>query len=157
MSDARSWYAHVARYNFIHARRLNHQLTMETWKKYISDGNSSLIKCDFEAARQSYEKARVEAESKFVSLSEPVDAVFAVIVTYHNLADLYQKQGYTKMARLALETVHDHLLRSVVSNPLSSARHAALYRGSVLTYSKLMAHKRCHIVEGSSIQTDVDV
>ena len=122
---------------------------MKNWKEHITQGNQYFLNQDYEAARLEYENARVLAEQTFVEPGEPSEAVFAVIVTYHNLADLYQKQGYTKMARLALETVHHQVLRAVAATSVHSTRHAALYRGAKLTYAALMNHKRCHLLPSS--------
>jgi len=119
---------------------------MNIWKNYITAGNEHFAQSNFESARALYEAASQEAEVLFTSWREPDEAVSALIVSYHNMADLYQSQGDSDMARSILEKIHKFLLRSVASTPVEDRRHSALYRGSIETYSALLVHKRCHIL-----------
>lgn len=119
---------------------------MNVWKNYITAGNEKFAASDFDSAKAFYEAARTEAENLFSKWKEPDEAVSALIVSYHNMADLYQKQGHTDAARSILERVHQFILRAVTSTPINNRRHSALYRGSIETYSALLVHKRCHFL-----------
>jgi hypothetical protein len=119
---------------------------MKIWKKYITAGNEKFAQSDFESAKTLYRAARNEAEALFSSWREPNEAVSALIVSYHNTADLYQRQGNTDKARSVLEKVHQLVLRAVASTSADDQRHYALYRGSITTYSALLSHQRCHLM-----------
>lgn len=119
---------------------------MNIWKNYITAGNEQFAKNEFESARALYEAARREAEILFPSWRDPHEAVSALVVSYHNMADLHQKQGETSAARGVLEAIHQRVLRAVTSTPIYDRRHSALYRGSIETYSALLTHKRCHLL-----------
>ena len=82
----------------------------------------------------------------FPSWRDPHEAVSALVVSYHNMADLHQKQGETNEARGVLEKIHQRVLRAVTSTPTHDRRHSALYQGSIETYAALLSHKRCHLL-----------
>lgn len=117
---------------------------MDEWKKNIIAGNRRFSRSDFNAAKSSYEVARQHAENLFPQWLDPDEAASALVVTYHNLADLYQTQGNYSAARNSLEKVHKTILRALVSTSIESARHSSLLRASVKTYSALITHKNCY-------------
>jgi hypothetical protein len=116
---------------------------MEEWKKEIMAGNRRFSRSDFDAAKSSYESARQHAEDLFPKWEDAEEAASALVVTYHNIADLYQKQGNFSGARNSLEKVHKTVLRALVSTSIESKRHSSLLRASVKTYSALVIHKSC--------------
>jgi hypothetical protein len=119
---------------------------MNNWKSRIIAGNERFVERDFESARMLYEAACLEAEVLLTEWQKPEEAVSAFVISYHNMADLYQRQGKSRTARSTLEKVHQHLLRTAASTPVDDVRHGALCRGINETYSALLTHKRCHLV-----------
>ncbi len=117
---------------------------MNLWKNYIVKGNERFAANDLEAADALYRAAKREAESLFETWKDANEAVSALVVTWHNIADLYQRQGDTAAARETLENIHKKMLRNVLATNLSDTRHSALYRGSIETYSALLIHKNCY-------------
>lgn len=127
-------------------KKINNNLSinnMDEWKKYIIAGNRRFSSSEFNAAKSSYEVAREHAENLFPKWKDPEEAASALVVTYHNLADLYQKQGNFSGAREALEKVHKIVLHALVSTSIGSSRHSSLLRASIKTYSALVIHKSC--------------
>lgn len=116
---------------------------MDEWKRNIIAGNQRFSRCEFAAAISSYEIARQHAENLFPKWVDADEAASALVVTYHNLADLHQKQGHYSAARKALEKVHQIVLNALASTSIKSERHGALLRASVKTYSALLVHKSC--------------
>ena len=120
---------------------------MDSWKTYITTANHYFAHSKFNQAQSVYESALEEAHRLFPIWDDPHEAVSALIVTYHNIADLHQKQGQTRAARELFERIHKLILRAVSSTPIDDKRHGALYRGSIETYKALITHKRCHLLE----------
>ena len=118
---------------------------MEEWKKCIAIGNRRFNSDYFNAAKLSYETAKKHAQALFPYWSDPEEAISALIISYHNLADLHQTQGHLSAAREELECVHNIVLRALFVTPIASARHHALSRASQITYSALIEHKRSFI------------
>ena len=116
---------------------------MDEWKKYITAGNRRFSNSDFKAAKLSYDVAKKHAENLFPKWKDPEEAASALVVTYHNLADLYQKQGNFSAAREALEKVHQIVLHALLATSLDSKRHKSLLTASTKTYSALVVHKSC--------------
>ena len=88
---------------------------MNLWKNYIVKGNERFAANDLEAADALYRAAKREAESLFETWKDANEAVSALIVTWHNIADLYQRQGDTAAARETLENIHKKMLRKVLA------------------------------------------
>jgi hypothetical protein len=117
--------------------------TMNEWKKCITAGNRDFSEHDFEAARSSYEKAKQHAENLLFQWSNPDEAASALVVSYHNLADLHQLQGDFSAARDTLKNVHKIVLCALEDSLVGSKRYVSLLRASVKTYSALSVHRRC--------------
>lgn len=118
---------------------------MEAWKNTIKLGNQHFANNELASALAVYKTAQVFAEDLFYHWSNAEEAVSAVVVTYLNIADLYNKQGAVCSATTTLQKIHRMLLRELASTESDSQRHTALYRGSMKTHTALMAHKRCHL------------
>jgi len=122
----------------------NHKDTMiERWKHYAIAGNQSLIGKKFRNAAQQYELARQCAETLFTKWHEPNEAVSALVVTYHNIADLHRKQGNKSSVLHYLEAVHKTILHALATTPIEHDRHKALLCASKRTYSALVGYKKC--------------
>jgi len=117
---------------------------MEEWKKHILAGNKEFSSKNYAIAEHEYKVAKDYAEQSFIQWHDPYESSSALVVTYHNLADLHQRQGNTELARETLEDAHDILLRAVTSTPVDSGRHDALCQASLETYSALLLHKKSY-------------
>lgn len=118
---------------------------VERWKQYVVAGNHCMIGKEFQSAAIQYELARQCAESLFKRWFEPSEAVSALVVTYHNIADLNRKQGNTKSVLYYLEKAHDIVLRELTSTPIGDKKHNALLCASKRTYKALVGYKKCGV------------
>ena len=115
----------------------------ERWKYYVIAGNQSLINNKFRNAAKQYELARQYAETLFIKWYEPNEAVSALVVTYHNIADLHRKQENKSSVLHYLEAVHKTILHALTATPIEHKRHSALLCASKRTYSALVSYKEC--------------
>ncbi|RBP50652.1 hypothetical protein [Arenicella xantha] len=122
---------------------------MHEWKHHITLGNRQFVNHDFDRAQSSYAAALQAAERLFPRWSEPNEAVSMIVVTHHNIADLYQKLGLVCSARHVLEKAHSMLLNALSNTPSNHARHQALLRGTIKTYAALNRHKNCCLLASS--------
>ncbi|WP_315979869.1 hypothetical protein [Aliamphritea spongicola] len=66
-----------------------------------------------------------------------------MIISYHNLADLYLRRMQTDMAGNELNRVHDSLLQEI-ANEADSSRYQALLSGLRRTYQALLEFNQQH-------------
>jgi len=118
---------------------------VEQWKHYVIAGNQGLLNKEYRSAARQYELARQCAENLFVKWGNPDEAVSALVVTYHNIADLHRKQGNAGSILYYLEKAHDVILRSLISTPIGGQRYLALMGASKKTYSALVSYKKCGV------------
>ena len=118
---------------------------IERWKHYAIAGNQSLMNDRFRSAAKQYELARQCAETLFVKWHEPNEAVSALVVTYHNIADLHRKQGNKSSVLHYLEAIHNTILQALTTPPIEHKRHSALLCASKRTYSALVGYKKCGV------------
>ena len=105
---------------------------LERWEKEIITGNQCLVKKDFDEAACRYELARQFAESVFKEWLNPYEAASALVVTYHNIADLQRKVGNSEGVHFYLEKVHQIVLKALLATSIDDQRF----------YSLLCASKR---------------
>ena len=118
---------------------------VEQWKHYVIAGNQSLLNKDFRTAARQYELARKCAENLFLKWANPDESVSALVVTYHNIADLHRKQGNANSILYYLEKAHDVILKTLFKTPIGGQRHQALLSASKRTYSALVSYKKCGV------------
>lgn len=116
---------------------------IDRWKYYIVAGNQCFLKKEFDAAACQYEFARQCAETIFDEWVNHCEAVSALVVTYHNIADLQRKIGNGNALLFYLERVHSRVLNKLLVTPISHKKHRALMGGSKRTYSALISYKKC--------------
>jgi len=75
----------------------------------------------------------------------PSEATSALVVTYHNLADLQRKLGNSSAILFYLEMAHTIVLRALIATPVSHEKHCVLMSASKRTYSALVSYKRCGV------------
>ena len=118
---------------------------IERWKQCVIAGNQSLLKEEFDVAARQYEFARQSAETIFEKWVNPCEAASALVVTYHNIADLHRKLGNASTILFYLERAHTIVLRALVATPVGDEKHHALMGASKRTYSALVNYKKCGI------------
>ncbi len=119
---------------------------MDIWKTTIKMGNQRFANSEFVGALAFYNTAKSQAEDLFQHWPNADEAVSALVVTYHNIADLYIKQGTPNLAVETIEKAKKILLRELAREQLDPKRHDALCHGSRKLHSALMRYKRCHLL-----------
>ena len=115
------------------------------WKQCIVAGNQHLLKKDFDAAACQYEFARQYAETIFANWLNPYEATSALVVTYHNIADLQRMLGKRSEVLFYLEKAHKVVLRELLITPVGNKKHKALMSASKRTYLALVSYKKCGV------------
>ncbi|VUD40826.1 hypothetical protein TDB9533_00361 [Thalassocella blandensis] len=114
---------------------------MNNWKKHISTGNWYFDKKDYESARKHYCQAIGRADQLFFVWFDPDEAVWALIVSYQNLADLYEKQGKPRRSLAIIQELYEILQKdlSKLNNgeEQDDLRLQALTRGLNCTHTHL--------------------
>jgi len=115
---------------------------MNLWKKHIVLGNQYFDKNNHALAKKQYRLAIARSRQLFSSWLNPDEAVCSLLVSYQNLAELYEKQGYPRRALLLLEEL-DHILREGVdaaeqSLTTDQERLFAIQNGLRCSYTHLL-------------------
>ena len=118
---------------------------LERWKKEVITGNQCLIKKDFDEAACRYELARQSAETVFKEWLNPYEAASALVVTYHNIADLQRKMGNSEGVHFYLEKVHKTVLKTLLATSVDDQRFYSLLCASKRTYKALLSYKKCGV------------
>ena len=118
---------------------------LERWKKEIIAGNQCLIQKNFNEAACRYELARQSAEKIYKEWLNPYEAVSALIVTYHNIADLQRKMGNSEGVHFYLEKVHQTILKTLLATSIDDQRFNSLLCASKRTYMALISYKKCGV------------
>ncbi len=131
----------------------NQVLRMKRWQQQVQAGNECFNAHQLFSAVAHYQSAKQLAWHLFRHWEDPAEAVAVVIISYHNLADLYLRRMQTDMAGSELERVHDSLL-SEIARESDSARYQALLSGIRRTYQALMEFSQTHRPEqAAALQT----
>ncbi len=115
---------------------------MERWQSHIMAGNDCLADRQLWAAIAHYQRAIAEAEQLLDEECDAKAAVTALVVSYHNLADLYSREAEPKLAEGQLRKVHEFVLSAMRHNGNNQAMAQALNWGVTKTYQALVEHYR---------------
>ncbi|MDU0353920.1 hypothetical protein RS130_08255 [Paraglaciecola aquimarina] len=110
------------------------------WKMFIKAGNSSFYGQQTIVAIAYYQKAITISEQLFKSWEDIQSAISTMLISHHNLADLFLKEGNIDLAELELRTIHQKLLLSLHEAEPNSPRMDALLWGVSRTYFALISH-----------------
>ena len=105
------------------------ELAFADWESEVIAGNQFFNQSDFEHAKQNYKKAKKLATKLFDFADDSERAVAALVVSYHNLADLYQQKKQLKRAYRELDEVNAYLLNCLNKEGVSDSNLAAIRRG----------------------------
>lgn len=114
------------------------------WKHKTLVGNQAHERGDIESAKADYQLALRRAQQLFFGWFDREEAVAAVLVSYHNLADVYETLAKPDRAMHLLNACIDYLreARSVLAD---DENLAALDHGLARSYAYLLMHRqRCY-------------
>lgn len=121
------------------------------WKAEITSGNHCFNQQRIGDAIRHYENAKSVARALFPYWQDTQAAVAAVVVSYHNLADLYLRENLPEHAGIELRKSHNFLLNALRDDerqqPIASAscgdesRTDILLKAASRTYLALIQHQ----------------
>ena len=127
---------------------------MEIWKKHIIRGNHHFDQNQDEEAIKYYQLAVSRICTLFDHWFTAEEAVSALLVSYHNLGDLYLRNGETEKGLDCYRKVHNKL-ESALKIEKDNDRRRALLKGHSCSYTQLMTlTKRLNVPDVNlSLQT----
>lgn len=111
---------------------------MKHWQNMMKIGNQLFGAGDFYSAREQYLQALALAQVLFDRWANVDEAVAALVISHHNLADLHLRIGQPEEAAEYLCAVHEYLLEASRNRRLSDALREAALRHSQRTYTQLL-------------------
>lgn len=109
------------------------------WERETAIGNQYFNKKHFEKAIKNYLYAKKLASQLFNSSNNPERAVSALVVSYHNLADLYKQKNELKMAYQELDEVDAYLVNCLENGITNAKKMNAVRRGIDKTRAELLS------------------
>lgn len=127
---------------------------IDQWKTEITAGNDCFNAQRNSEAIRHYENAKAVACALFPQRRDTDEAVAAVVVSFHNLADLYLRENLPEQAEMELQSAHRFVLNALRENELHAStklcpqcyesRADALLKAASRTYLALMRHQSEH-------------
>ncbi|BAN46754.1 hypothetical protein [Metapseudomonas resinovorans] len=111
---------------------------MEHWKLTITAGNHCFNGGDWIEARELYLQAIGQAQVLFERWPNAEEAVAALVISHHNLADLHLMLGQPEETAEHLCASHERLLQALGDGRLPGALREAALRHSRTTYTSLL-------------------
>ncbi|MBX2858187.1 MAG: hypothetical protein KTR17_05960 [Cellvibrionaceae bacterium] len=119
---------------------------MEVWKKHIKLGNRCFGNEHYLDAEREYRSALTRSKQLFHAWLDHDEAVWSLIVSYQNLADLLDKQNQSEQAITLLQelnqTLTDTLQQLACSVPSDEERQMAIRRGLRSSYAHMLNMQR---------------
>lgn len=95
-------------------------------------------------AKNEYQLAKERAKTLFAAWFDPHEAIAAVVISHHNLADLYLAEGNTDQAEAELRQAHQFIHDALLDPNCDLERKDALLHGGRRTYLALLDHIKTH-------------
>jgi tetratricopeptide (TPR) repeat protein len=111
---------------------------MKHWQSMMKIGNQLFGAGDFYSAREQYLQALALAQVLFDRWANAEEAVAALVISHHNLADLHLRIGQPEEAAEYLCAVHEYLLQAAENPRLSAMLRDTSFRHSQRTYTELL-------------------
>lgn len=111
---------------------------MQDWRKAIDQGNQHYLNRQWQAAERYYRLALDYADQHLAQWPDADEAVAALVVSHHNLADLYLATAASEQAARCLCRIHWQLLHTCQCRDYSSSLRQAAWRHSRHTYTELV-------------------
>jgi hypothetical protein len=115
---------------------------LEQWKREILLGNRDFEQRDFLEALLHYRRALAVAQRLFMRWPDADEAVAALVIAHHNLADLHARMRHMDEAADNLCTAHRCLLQAMADAHLDPALREAALRHSKKTFAELERFSR---------------
>lgn len=119
---------------------MSHASELSQWQQQIQAGNDCFNEHQTLSALSHYNLAKVHAESMLAHFEDTKAAVAAVVISYHNLADLYLRENEYILAECELRHVHRKLSIALSDATPNSIGVDALLWGVSKTYIALINH-----------------
>ena len=113
---------------------------LSQWKASICAGNDCFDNHQNISSMAHYQKAICHAKALLNNSQDTRAAVAAMVISYHNLADLYLREGEQLLAEKTLRNVHQILSYELNQQSASSSKVEGLLWGLSRTYEALIAH-----------------
>ncbi len=127
------------------------ELQINQWKAEISSGNRCFNQQRISDAIRHYENAKTVACALFPYWQDTQAAAAAVVVSYHNLADVYLREKLPEHAEIELRKSHNFILNALrdderqqscaCSRCYDEARTDILLKTASRTYLALIQHQ----------------
>lgn len=117
---------------------------MEQWKISMRAGNQCFEAQQYNEALSHYEVGGERAKQLFTVWFDRPQAVASVVVSYHNLADLYLAMGQPEPAERQLRHCYDYLFTAVADAGDLAEVDESLLQGLRRSYGRLIAHIRLY-------------
>ena len=111
---------------------------MEQWKQVIDNANSCHREGKIEQAIQLYELAKQYAEQLLETDCHFDKALAALVVSYHNLSELYTEQDQRDKARKEMQLVNKKVRAIFMATPKDSERIAVIQSALQRTHFALL-------------------
>lgn len=113
---------------------------MQNWKRHIVEGNKHFDSHQWGKAENLYQRAKSEAKCQLLSWPDTEEAVAALVVSYHNLADLYGTSDVSLRKHQELQAAHTYLLGVLQDDALNTQQMDAVLQGINKTYLALITY-----------------
>lgn len=113
---------------------------MEQWKTHMRAGNVCFENEQFSDAQAHYHMGGERAQQLFTVWFDRPQAVAAVVITYHNRADLLLAQQQISAAERELRSCYDFLYQAASSAACVEEVDTALLQGLRRSYMRLLSH-----------------
>lgn len=117
---------------------------MDHWKQTIQRANALYAQGYWVDAREYYLQALALAQILFERWPNPNEAVSALVVSHHNLADVHLRLHQPEESAEYLCAAHEHLLAAAGQHSLPEALRDAALRHSNRTYTELLGFIAVH-------------
>lgn len=117
---------------------------MEQWKTCMRAGNQCFEAQQYDGALTHYQAGCERALQLFTLWFDRQQAVAALVVSYHNLADLWLAMGNPEEAEQQLRRCYDYLFSTASSAQSLTEIDEALMQGLRRSYSRLLSHIRLY-------------
>ncbi|MBF8781760.1 DUF2753 family protein [Pseudomonas fulva] len=111
---------------------------MQHWKRTTEIANRLFEQGELVDAREHYLQALALAQVLFERWHDVDEAVAALVIAHHNLADLHLRLDQPQESADYLCAAHQHLLQASQQPRLSQALREAALRHSARTYTELL-------------------
>jgi len=119
--------------------KMSDDIRFLNWENETAIANQYFKRVDFGHAEKKYREAKKIATALFENSNQPERSVAALVISYHNLADLYQEINDLQRAHYELCAIDDYLGNYLVNGIVDSKTLAAVRHGIDKTRAYLLS------------------